>query len=88
MKVRLQNQAQNYVDQKNMHEEAIAKGSPNRGVINTALQDARKQRQGAMDGLELVMQNREVCSFTCSCRPDSYLSALPSRRCCIALIAT
>lgn len=60
MKVHLQNQSQTYLKKKNMHEDAIANGSPNRSVIKTALQDARKQRQGAMDGLELVMHNREV----------------------------
>ena len=60
MKMRLQHQSQNYLKKKRMHKDALISGSPNRTAINQALQDAREQRNGAMDGLERVMHNREV----------------------------
>ena len=68
MKMRLQQQSQNYLKKKRMHKDALLSGSPNRTAINQALQDAREQRNGAMDGLERVMHNREVyLYFVCHC---------------------
>ena len=68
MKMRLQHQSQNYLKKKRMHKDALISGSPNRTAINQALQDAREQRNGAMDGLERVMHNREVyLHFVCHC---------------------